>query len=209
MEQWYKCPKCNQDILYGANPCPHCKSFLAWSQQGPVVYTPPINVPQQQIPPILSTTQEPKKRKSPKLSLIAIGIVVVLFIGTCSILANAHNKDVATQNAQAIEQQSEQAIPMSATALYNAYESNQVAADLEYKGKLLKVTGIVNRIGTDLSNNPYVVISASTSDIFGVQCTYPQTLEYQQLLATLRKGQTVTVTGRCTGYILNVLLEHE
>jgi len=45
MQQWYKCPQCSQDILYGTNPCPHCNCSLAWSQQGPVVYVPPIGVP--------------------------------------------------------------------------------------------------------------------------------------------------------------------
>jgi hypothetical protein len=42
MQQWYKCPNCNQDILYGTSPCPSCRCFLAWSQQGPTVYVPPI-----------------------------------------------------------------------------------------------------------------------------------------------------------------------
>jgi DNA-directed RNA polymerase subunit RPC12/RpoP len=36
MEQWYKCPQCNSDILYGTNPCPSCKSPLAWDQHKPV-----------------------------------------------------------------------------------------------------------------------------------------------------------------------------
>ena len=41
MDQWYKCPYCGQDIIYGTNPCTLCKSSLAWSHQGPVLYMPP------------------------------------------------------------------------------------------------------------------------------------------------------------------------
>ncbi len=47
MQQWYKCPMCSQEILYGVNPCPYCKCSLAWSQQGPVLYLPPTGDPQQ------------------------------------------------------------------------------------------------------------------------------------------------------------------
>ncbi len=49
MQEWYKCPQCNKDILYGTNPCPHCNCFLAWSQQGPIRYRPPGGAPQQQV----------------------------------------------------------------------------------------------------------------------------------------------------------------
>jgi hypothetical protein len=49
MQEWYKCPECGKDLLYGANPCTFCKCSLAWSQQGPVLYLPPIGAPQQQL----------------------------------------------------------------------------------------------------------------------------------------------------------------
>lgn len=32
--QWYDCPKCSKEILYGTNPCPNCKCTLSWSHQG-------------------------------------------------------------------------------------------------------------------------------------------------------------------------------
>lgn len=49
MQEWYKCPECDKDLLYGANPCAYCKCSLAWSQQGPVLYMPPIGALQQQV----------------------------------------------------------------------------------------------------------------------------------------------------------------
>jgi len=47
MDRWYECPQCNENILYGTNPCPFCKYSLAWSQQGPIEYIEPSDVTQQ------------------------------------------------------------------------------------------------------------------------------------------------------------------
>ena len=65
MQGWYKCPKCGQDILYGTDPCPYCKCSLAWSQQGPIPYIPPIEEPQQVIQPETSA-QQPIAVSKPK-----------------------------------------------------------------------------------------------------------------------------------------------
>jgi hypothetical protein len=59
MQQWYKCPKCGKDILYGTNPCPHCKCSLAWSQQGPILYIPPPGELQQPPPQYQHPQQQP------------------------------------------------------------------------------------------------------------------------------------------------------
>jgi hypothetical protein len=48
MDQWYKCPRCSENILYGTNSCPLCKCPLAWSQQGPIEDIEPSDVTQQQ-----------------------------------------------------------------------------------------------------------------------------------------------------------------
>jgi len=49
MHEWYKCPECDKDLLYGTNPCTYCRCFLAWSQQGPILYRPSIGESQQQV----------------------------------------------------------------------------------------------------------------------------------------------------------------
>lgn len=49
MQEWYNCPKCDKDLLYGTNPCAYCKSLLAWSQQGPILYIPSIEESQQKL----------------------------------------------------------------------------------------------------------------------------------------------------------------
>ena len=49
MQEWYKCPECDKDLLYGANPCTYCNCSLAWSQQGPILYRPSIGESLQKI----------------------------------------------------------------------------------------------------------------------------------------------------------------
>lgn len=99
-------------------------------------------------------------------------------------------------------------IEISAADLYSAYEANQVAADQQYKGRLLKVTGVVSSIGKDILGSPYIVLGSGDEwEVWGVQCTFPS--RYESRIAKLEKGQQVTVTGKCTGYFLNVLLEVE
>lgn len=99
-------------------------------------------------------------------------------------------------------------IEISATDLYSAYEANQVAADQKYKGQLLEVTGVITSIGRDIFGTPYIVLGSGDEwEVWGVQCTFPS--RYESWLAKLEKGQQVTVTGKCTGYFLNVLLEVE
>jgi hypothetical protein len=83
MDQWYKCPQCNQELLYRTNPCPTCKSSLAWSQQGAVVYTPPINekppiVPQ--IPGVGMICANCGNSIIPVKSKFGCGLFVLLFI---------------------------------------------------------------------------------------------------------------------------------
>ncbi len=97
-------------------------------------------------------------------------------------------------------------IEITASQLYSEYKANEIAADQKYKGKMLKVTGVVSSIGKDIFGSPYVVLTGGGEyEVWGVQCTFSSTYEPQ--LAKLTKGQQVTVTGKCKGYLINVSLE--
>ena len=101
-------------------------------------------------------------------------------------------------------------IEINAGQLYQEYKSNEIAADLKYEDKLLKVHGIVKSIGEDIMGDPYVVIVGNEGDLLGIQCIYPNTDAYRELLAKVNPGQEMTVTRKCKGYLIgNVLLEHE
>lgn len=74
MQQWYKCPKCGKDILYGTTTCSYCKSSLAWSESIP--YTPRIEAPQQQV---TQPSANPPTQKIPSKWLY-LGTPIIAFV---------------------------------------------------------------------------------------------------------------------------------
>lgn len=66
-------------------------------------------------------------------------------------------------NAQAIVEQP--AIAITAARLYAEYDANEIAADQQFKGKRLEVTGSVGSINSDIADNP--VVTLSVNDQFG------------------------------------------
>jgi len=89
-------------------------------------------------------------------------------------------------------------IEISAKELYRAYDSNQVLADENYKGKKLGITGVVSDIGKDILENPYVTLSADYLD--NVNCYFDD--DNIKIISKLRKGQKITIIGNCSGRTL-------
>jgi len=89
---------------------------------------------------------------------------------------------------------------ISAHQLYMEYNANEVAADQKYKGEILEVDGIVIGIGEDLMGNLYVVLGGADIREIGAQCYFSDS--HAKAVAQLKKGQTITVKGKCAGYFL-------
>lgn len=107
--------------------------------------------------------------------------------------------------APAAAEQKEAAITVTATQLLNDYESNEVAADAKYKGKLVEVSGTIENIGKDILDNPYVALETNSgSSIFVVQCMFDKSDQSQ--LATLTKNSRITLQGRVSGKLGNVVV---
>lgn len=92
---------------------------------------------------------------------------------------------------------------LSANQLYVEYESNEVAADMKYEGKVVIVSGTIQNIGKDIMDDAYIVIGGKGS-LDGVQCVF--TKGEQSSVARLSKGQRVTVKGEVSGKMGNVLV---
>lgn len=93
---------------------------------------------------------------------------------------------------------------LSANQLYREYESNEVAADTKYKGKVVIVSGRIQDIGKDIMDDAYIVIGGK-GFLDGVQCTF--TKSEQSSVASLSKGQQVSVKGEVAGKMGNVLVK--
>ena len=95
---------------------------------------------------------------------------------------------------------------LSANQLLREYQNNEVAADNKYKGKIVLVSGIIQNIGKDILDNPYIVIGGS-GFLDGVQCYF--TKNQEQALAYISKGQRVRVKGKVSGLLLvNVQIQN-
>jgi len=104
------------------------------------------------------------------------------------------------ERTKEIENRENQTIP--AKNLYYAYQENEVSADNNYKGKTFYVEGVIGDIGKDILDEIYVTLK--TGDLIGsIQCY----IDNAEVAANLRKGQKITVYGKCDGLMMNVLMK--
>lgn len=82
----------------------------------------------------------------------------------------------------------------TAKQVASSYEENTVAADMQFKGKKVKVSGRITDINTDFMGRPYLVL-AGTNEYFGPQFGFDKS--EMSVMAALKKGVTVNVI--CTG----------
>lgn len=124
-------------------------------------------------------------------------------VATFLVLAVASTDEKQKEKEVAETEATTPAITVSPDQLYADYEANEVAADLKYKDKVLIVTGTVNDIAKDITDEIYVTIN--TGEMFGsIQCFFATS--HTNEAAGLKKGQTITIKGKCEGKMMNVLL---
>lgn len=138
---------------------------------------------------------------------IGLGILILLLIIIGSLGDENKNSEVSrdqglTSNGQP---QSEEVVKVSAVQLSKAYDENKVAADAKYEGKKLEISGVIDSIGKDITDAPYVVLKGVEYKLFGVQCMFPRAKESN--LISLTKGQSLTVQGKLSGELIgNVIV---
>ena len=91
--------------------------------------------------------------------------------------------------------------------LYSAFSADEVAADAKFADKILKVTGVVDRITVNDVHDIYYIIlaSAEKKEQWNVRCMFDR--KYGVQLSRLATGQTVTVQGKYDGYKANILMK--
>lgn len=132
--------------------------------------------------------------------------VVILFWVISTISSDDKPKDTATNNTP--EQQAkveEELVKVKATELATAYDENEVAADIKYKGKKVEVSGSVKDIATVLGSS-YVTLMGNEI-LSDVQCNFDKGTESE--LATLKKNAKIILRGEVDGKsIFNVSVKH-
>lgn len=99
----------------------------------------------------------------------------------------------------------ERAMTVPLKTLLSEYKDNELRSDGKWKGKVVQVTGSVTSIKKDIVGSPYVTLGTGAPfEIPSVQCMLDDSSSGRA--SSLSKGRTVTVKGRVTGLMMNVLL---
>jgi tRNA_anti-like len=77
-------------------------------------------------------------------------------------------------------------------------------ADKKYKDKILEVSGAVLFIGNDFGNTIKVELSGGDGVPIGVTCWFEG--DDKAPLTQVKKGQTMTIQGKCDGRTFSVLM---
>lgn len=133
---------------------------------------------------------------------LVLGILLLLGIGGCmAAIGNSVSDSVASSSsssssAEAVADDSP-AIAISAVDYVAAYDTNEIAADKEYKGKKLEVTGTVDSVNETFGSY-HLTLDGPSDGIASVSCR----LEDSELdrAGSLTPGGTATVTGIGDGF---------
>ena len=81
------------------------------------------------------------------------------------------------------------------------------AAAVKYQDKKLILSGVIESIGRDLLDNPFLKLTTSTKqEVLRVRCT-GSGKEYEEKIKLLMEGQQVKVGGTYDGFLANILLK--
>jgi hypothetical protein len=96
---------------------------------------------------------------------------------------------------------------VTAEELASAYETDEETADARFGNKILKVTGLVNRIEVkDTLDIHYITLGDEKNLLQSVRCMFDKGHEGE--LNQLTKGQRVTVQGKFDGSIVQLRMRH-
>ncbi len=129
-----------------------------------------------------------------------IVILVVVAIG-----GSTNTQKTNSTSGQAETKQStkaEEVLEVDYNVLHQDYQENAIAADAKYKGKILQLTGPVDDINREIAGNPYITFKIGDQYSFkNVRITFKKAEE--EKVSTLKKGQSITIKGKCTGLLLS------
>ncbi len=91
--------------------------------------------------------------------------------------------------------------------LASAYAENTVAADMRFKGKKYKISGVVTDINTDLFGAPYLVLRGGVNQFMEPQFSFSK--DDMSRLAGLRKGTKVVLVCKGRGDVAKIPMSDE
>jgi hypothetical protein len=138
------------------------------------------------------------------ICLIAIIVPVVVTGGSLALLGKAAEeaakeaeKRQAELNARLATQPATAPAAVDPADLLQAYADDPSAADDEYKGQLVELSGTIADVGGDPSGQRYLTFAPDGGGTRRVQCFFPP--DEARPRFSMRKGESVRIRGRCEG----------
>jgi hypothetical protein len=130
---------------------------------------------------------------------ILIGFALITFLGAVGgyYLYNKKPVDVRTLQPD---------LSVTANSLIVAFNSDEAAANLKYLDKVIAVKGIIADIKIDSSTKQASVILDSGDPMSAVTCSFYN--DEIGAVQKLSKGTVVVIKGKCTGKLMDVVLNN-
>ena len=174
------CPECQKQISDQSHACPHCGYPL-----------------KALLPP-----QEKKESFSIISFLAKFFVAIILFSLVYSCVASRTGN--VSNNSSSSRDVSKENVEIEATAqqIINEYQNNEVRGDALIKDKIVKVTGIVIGISSNLSDRAIVELGSNSSELslFNVMASGDNNFHNKAI--ELKKGQKITLICKGDGEIV-------
>jgi hypothetical protein len=130
---------------------------------------------------------------------VKIALFVVFFIAIGGILAalymfNMKHTDTAKAKPDFV---------VTAQILQKEFNDNETAASSKYVNKIVEVTGMVASVKQSENNSVNITLTPE-GDMSSVICTFTSLSDPSKI----KSGDTVTIRGECSGYLMDVLLNN-
>lgn len=124
--------------------------------------------------------------------------VLILIIIVATLLAGGAGFYLFNKKVGGLEKVKED-YTITATLLYNAFETLEQEANAKYLNKVLLVEGTVVKveIGEKYSS---IILEADNALTGGINCSFNHEVE------GVSKGDVIAIKGRCQGYLMDVVL---
>ena len=93
------------------------------------------------------------------------------------------------------------AFTMSATDLFAAYTQNEAEANKKYLDKVVLVKGAIDDVSR--TDSTLTILLQSNDIAGGVSCNIT---DKNELTTDAKKGNNISIKGRCTGFLADVTL---
>lgn len=135
-----------------------------------------------------------------KRFLVALMMGLSLLLGCGESQQPIDEEKLAKEEEKRVQEQ--RPIELSAADLTKAYQESPEMADEKYKGKVVQVSGFIDRVA-NINNVKMLFVEGSLSDFQGTSYLWTVACKFsrsdQDALASLANGKQATIKGICSG----------